>query len=78
MRKGDGRDCVPLPDCYNLTMSITEPLAKTFAHRAVRARIKAAQSPDQRKADRQKLRALMYQRFALRLRSASIGAWTKE
>jgi hypothetical protein len=58
--------------------SPTKPLAKTFAIRAVRARVKAERSSDQRKADRQKLRALLYQRFAQRLRSAGDGIWTKE
>ena len=56
----------------------TGPLAKTFAHRAIRARIKAEKSADQREADRQKLRAQIYQRFAARLRSASSGIWMKE
>jgi hypothetical protein len=56
----------------------TGPLAKTFAHHATRARIKAEKSADQREADRQKLRAQMYQRFAARLRSAASGIWTKE
>ena len=58
--------------------SPTKPLARTFAIRAIRAGIKAEQSCDQRKVDRQKLRALLYQRFAQRLRSAGDGIWTKE
>jgi len=58
--------------------SPTEPLARTFAIRAVRARIKAERSSDQRKVDRQKLRALLHQRFAQRLRTAGDGIWTKE
>lgn len=58
--------------------SPTKPLATTFATRAVRARIKAERSSDQRKVDRQKLRALLYQRFAQRLRTAGDGIWTKE
>jgi hypothetical protein len=75
---GDRHDCLPALDCYNSMMSVTEPLAKTFAQRAVRARMKAEQAADQRKADRQKLRAQMYQRFAFRLKSAGNGVWTKE
>jgi hypothetical protein len=58
--------------------SPTKPLARTFAIRAIQARMKAEQSSDQRKSDRQKLRALLYQRFAQRLRSAGDGIWTKE
>ena len=58
--------------------SPTNPLAMTFAIRAIRARSKAEQSCDQRKVDRQKLRALLYQRFAQRLRSAGDGIWTRE
>jgi hypothetical protein len=58
--------------------NMTKPLAKSFAIRAIRARIKAEQSSDQRKVDRQKLRALLYQRFAQRLRTAGDGIWTKE
>ena len=56
----------------------TKPLARSFAIRAIRARLKAEQASDQRKGDRQKLRALMYQRFAERLRNASGATWTKE
>jgi hypothetical protein len=63
---------------YSETGSATKPLAVTFAIRAMRARIKAERSSDQRKADRQKLRALLYQRFAQRLRSAGDAIWTKE
>ncbi len=59
-------------------MAPTKPLARSFAIRAIRARLKAEQAPDQRKGDRQKLRAVMYQRFAERLRNASGGTWTKE
>lgn len=60
------------------SLSPTKPLARTFAIRAIRARIKAEQSSDQRKADRRKLRALLYQRFAQRLGNAGDGIWTKE
>jgi hypothetical protein len=56
----------------------TAPLAKTFAYRAIRARIKAEKSADQREAGRQKLRARIYQRFAARLRGAGRRIWTKE
>ena len=56
----------------------TGPLAKTFAHRAIRARIKAQKSADRDEAGRHKLRAQMYQRFAARLRGAGSGIWTKE
>jgi len=61
-------------------MPPTEPLAISFALRAIRARIKAEQASDRRKVDREKLRARMYQQFALRLRNAaSVEAiWTKE
>jgi hypothetical protein len=56
----------------------TKPLARSFALRAIRARLKADQASDRRKGDRQKLRAAMYQRFAELLRSASGATWTKE
>ena len=59
-------------------MAPTEPLAKSFAIRAIRARLKAEQASDQRKGDRQKLRAVMYQRFAERLRNVSGATWTNE
>jgi hypothetical protein len=61
-------------------MPPTEPLAISFALRAIRARIKAEQASDRRKVDREKLRARMYQQFALRLRNAASGEaiWTKE
>ena len=61
-------------------MPPTEPLAISFALRAIRARIKAGQASDRRKVDREKLRARMYQQFALRLRNAASGEaiWTKE
>lgn len=61
-------------------MPPTEPLAISFALRAIRARIKAEQASDRRKVDREKLRARMYQQFALRLRNAAGGEaiWTKE
>ena len=65
-------------NCYTLDMPPTEPLARSFAMRAIRARLKAEQASDRRKGDRQKLRALMYQRFAERLRNASGATWTKE
>lgn len=56
----------------------TEPLARSFAIRAIRAQLKADQAADRRKGDRQKLRAVMYQRFAERLHSASRATSTKE
>ena len=61
-------------------MPATEPLAISFALRAIRARIMAEQASDRRKVDREKLRARMYQQFALRLRNAASGEaiWTKE
>jgi hypothetical protein len=61
-------------------MPPTEPLAISFALRAIRARIKAEQASGRRKVDREKLRARMYQQFALRLRNAASGEaiWTKE
>ncbi len=56
----------------------TGALAKTFAHRAIRARIKAEKSADRHEAVRQQLRAQIFQRFAQRLRGAGSGIWTKE
>jgi len=72
-------NCVPSFACYTPVMSLSETeLAKTFAQRADRERVKAERSADQHKASRQKLRAAMYRRFALRLKAAGSGIWTKE